>query len=96
MVKVIRYDQSNQNIEALKGRYGNSGESWGSVSVIRNVLFVIAYQGAVVTDYQLPACYDGFLTCSDGSIVQVTDSKLTLNLAPSVSAQGILKLTTDN
>lgn len=96
MVKVIRYDQSNQNIEALKGRYGSSGEDWGSVSVIRNVLFVIAYTGAVVTDYALPECYDGFLTCSDGSIVPVIDSKLTLNLAPSVSAQGILKLTTDN
>ena len=47
-------------------------------------------------DYPLPEVYDGFLICSDGTTVPVTNSTLNLALAPTVSAQGVLKLRRDN
>lgn len=95
-LKLVRYSQENMNVEGLKGKYGYDGQAWGSITVIKNVAFVIAYKGANVTDYMLPEVYDGFLICSDGSRVQVTDSKLTLALGAEVSAQGMLKLKKDN
>lgn len=95
-IKIIRYDESNQNIEGLKGKYGNIGFEWGYLTVVKNMLFIVAYKGAHVTDYVLPEVYDGFLICSDGLTVEVNDSKLTLALGPNVSAQGMLKLAKDN
>lgn len=95
-MQLVRYSQENQNIEALKGKYGSLGEDWGYTTVIKNLLFIIAFPGATVTDYELPEVYDGFLFCSDGSTVQITDSTLNLTLEPNVSAQGILKLRRDN
>ena len=92
MKELVRYSEQNQNVEALKGRYGVEGEEWGCVTVIKNVVFVIAYKGAKVTDFVLPEVYDGFLTCSDGTTVPVEDSKISLDLGSTVSAQGILQL----
>ena len=70
MIKLIRYDgEFNPNQEALKGRYGQRGEKFGSFIAVKNMLFIILYKGASVTDYELPAVYDGFLQCSDGSAV---------------------------
>lgn len=95
-MQIVRYSPENQNLEALKGRYGALGEDWGHTTVIKNLLFVIAFPGATVANYELPECYDGFLICSDGSTVQIENSKLNLALAPEVSAQGVLKLRRDN
>lgn len=95
-MQIVRYSPENQNIEALKGKYGSLGEDWGYTAVVKNILFVIAFAGATVDGYELPECYDGFLICSDGTTVPVTDSKLNLALAPNVSAQGVLKIRRDN
>lgn len=92
MKELIRYSEQNQNVEALKGKFGVSGEEWGCVTVIKNVVFVVAYKGAKVTGYTLPEVYDGFLTCSDGTAVPVEDSTITLDLGSTVSAQGFLQL----
>lgn len=95
-LKLIRFSKENQNIEALKGKFGYDGQTWGSVTVVKNVAMVVAYKGAKVVDYVLPEVYDGFLICSNGTIVPVVDSKFSLDLDADVSAQGILKLTKDN
>lgn len=92
MRELIRYSEQNQNVEALKGKYGVEGEEWGCVTVIKNVVFVIAYKGAKVVDYVLPEVYDGFLICSDGTTIPVENSRLSLDLGSTVSAQGYLQL----
>lgn len=94
--QLVRYSQENPNSEALKGKWGTVGENWGKVTVMKNVVCVIAYKGANVVEYKLPTVYDGFLICSDGTTVPVNDSTLTLSLAETVSAQGLLQLTKDN
>lgn len=95
-MKLIRYSQENQNIEALKGKYGYLGETWGSVTVFKNVLLVVANRGAKVSDYQLPEVYDGFLLTNEGNTINITNSKLNLDLGASECAQGVLKLVKDN
>ena len=92
MRELVRYSEQNQNVEALKGKYGVEGEEWGCVTVIKNVVFVVAYKGAKVVDYVLPEVYDGFLICSDGTTVPVENSRLSLDLGSTVSAQGFLQL----
>ena len=92
MKELVRYSEQNQNVEAIKGKYGVSGEEWGCITVIKNVVFVVAYKGAKVSDYTLPEVYDGFLTCSDGTAVPVENSTITLDLGSTVSAQGFLQL----
>lgn len=94
-VKIVRYSEENPNDEALKGKWGQLGDSWGVITVVKNLLVVVAFKGATV-DTELPEVYDGFLICSDGSTVQIENSKLNLALAPEVSAQGVLKLRRDN
>lgn len=95
-MKLIRYSQENPNIEALKGKYGYLGETWGSVTVFKNLLLVVANRGAKVSDYQLPEVYDGFLLTNEGNTINVTNSKLNLDLGASECAQGVLKLVKDN
>lgn len=97
MVKLIRYSQENRNAaEAFKGKWGFEGMETMCVTVIKNLVFVNAHKGAKVSGYRLPEVYDGFLICSDGSTVQINDSTIKLDLAPNVSAQGVLKLLSDN
>lgn len=95
-MELVRFSPENPNTEALKGKYGVVGEVWGKITVIKNVVFVVAYKGAKVDNFVLPEVYDGFLQCSDGSCVQINNSILTLNLAEGVTAHGILQLKTDN
>ena len=95
-MELVRFSPENQNAEALKGKFGVVGETWGKVTVIKNVVFVVVYKGAKVDGFVLPEVYDGFLQCSDGSCVQINNSTLTLNLAEGVTAHGILQLKTDN
>lgn len=97
MVKLIRYSQENRNAaEAFKGKWGFEGMETMCVTVMKNLVFVNAHKGAKVTGYRLPEVYDGFLICSDGSTVEVNDSTINLSLAANVSAQGVLKLLSDN
>lgn len=91
-IKVIRYDESNQNIEALKGQYGQYGDKKGSFTVVKNLLFVNLYSGAVYNNEKLPSVYDGFLTCSDGTIIEVKNSILNVKLDKGVTAFGVLVL----
>lgn len=91
-IKVIRYDESNQNIEALKGQYGQYGDKKGSFTVVKNLLFVNLYSGAVYNNEKLPTVYDGFLTCSDGTIIEVKNSILNVKLDKGVTAFGVLVL----
>lgn len=97
MIQLVRFSVQNPNWEkALEGKFGKLGEDWGSITVVKNILYVVAYKGAKVTDYVLPEVYDGFLMCSDGTVVPVNDSKFTLDLPEAVSAMGILQLKKDN
>lgn len=97
MIQLVRYSEQNPNWQkALEGKWGKAGETWGSVTVLKNILYVIAYKGAKVTDFVLPEVYDGFLICSNGTVVPVNESKFTLDLPDSVSAMGILQLKKDN
>lgn len=97
MVKLIRYSQENRNAaEAFKGKWGFEGMETMCVTVIKNLVFVNAHKGAKVSGYKLPEVYDGFLICSDGSMVEVNDSTINLSLSDNVSAQGVLKLLSDN
>ena len=91
-IKVIRYDESNQNIEALKGQWGQYGDKKGSFTVVKNLLFVNLYSGAVYKNEKLPSVYDGFLTCSDGTIIEVKNSVLNAKLDKGVTAFGVLVL----
>lgn len=95
-MELVRFSPENQNAEALKGKFGVVGETWGKITVVKNVVFVVAYKGAKVDSFMLPEVYDGFLQCSDGSCVQINNSTLTLNLAEGVTAHGILQLKADN
>ena len=97
MVKLIRYSQENRNAaEAFKGKWGFEGMETMCVTIMKNLVFVNAHKGAKVTGYRLPEVYDGFLICSDGSTVEVNDSTINLSLADNVSAQGVLKILSDN
>lgn len=91
-IKVIRYDESNQNIEALKGQWAQYGDKKGSFTVVKNLLFVNLYSGAVYNNEKLPTVYDGFLTCSDGTIIEVKNSILNAKLDKGVTAFGVLVL----
>lgn len=96
MKELVRFSKENMNLtEALKGKWGSEGYGDVFLTVLKNVLLVVALPGAVA-DIDLPEVYDGFLVCSDGSTLPVTDSKLTISLGTGTSAQGILKLVNDN
>lgn len=91
-VKIIRYDESNKNIEGLKGTYGQLGEKNAAFTVIKNLLFVNLHKGAKYTDAKLPSVYDGFIQLSNGQRIIVTDSTLNCNLPSNVTGFGVLVL----
>lgn len=91
-VKIIRYDESNKNLEALKGQYGQLGDGKAVFTVIKNLLFVNLFGGAKYDNLKLPTVYDGFIQCSDGTIIQIKDSILTCNLTNDVNGFGVLVL----
>lgn len=91
-IKIIRYDSSNENIEAIKGQYGQLGDKNATFTVIKNLLVINLLGGAKYTDEKLPTCYDGFIQCSDGTRIQIKDSTLTCNLGSNISGFGILVL----
>ena len=91
-VKIIRYDESNKNLEALKGQYGQLGDGKAVFTVIKNLLFVNLFDGAKYDNLKLPTVYDGFIQCSNGTTIQIKDSILTCNLSNDVNGFGVLVL----
>jgi hypothetical protein len=88
-IKIVRYDESNKNIEALKGQYGQLGKKDATFTVIKNLLIINLLNGAQYDGVKLPECYDGFIQCSNGSRIQVKDSTLTCSLPSDVNGFGI-------
>lgn len=88
-IKSIRYSEENENIEALKGIWGQQGDKNAVFTIVKNLLIVNLMPNAKYTDLKLPSVYDGFIQCSDGSIIQVKDSTLTCSLPSDVNGFGI-------
>lgn len=91
-VKVIRYDESNKNIEALKGQYGQLGDSKATFTIIKNLLFINLQGGAKYQDAKLPTVYDGFIQLSNGGRVAIKDSTLNCDIPNNVNGFGVLVL----
>ena len=91
-IKIVRYDEANQNIEAVKGQWGQLGKKDAVFTVVKNLLFVNLMDGARYTDTKLPEVYDGFVQCSDGTRIQIKDSTLTCSLPSGVNGFGVLVL----
>lgn len=90
-LKIVRYDEGNQNLEGLKGKYGQTANSSYSVTVLKNIMFINLYKGASV-ELKLPGVRDGFLITSKSRVVEVTDSVLKCTLEKDESAFGQLVL----
>lgn len=91
-IKPIRYDEANKNVEAIKGNYAQRGEKSYAVTIIKNTMFIVLYNGAKVSDVRLPTIYDGFLMTNKGRRIQVTNSTLNVSLAADENAQGTFML----
>ncbi len=91
-LNIIRFDSTNENIEALKGQYAQYSDGQGVFTIIKNVLFIQLLNGASYNELRLPVVYNGFLICSDGSTIEIKDSTLTCELSKDVNAQGQLIL----
>lgn len=93
-LKSIRLSEENKNLyEAVRGQWGQSGDKYATFTVIKNLLFINLHVGAVYDSAKLPfVCYDGFLTCSDGTIIEVKNSILNAKLSKGVTAFGVLVL----
>lgn len=92
MLQMIRYDESNKNLEALKGNYGQDGQKSYSLHLIKNVLFIQLYDGCKVENVQLPTVHDGFLRTNKNRTIQIRDSKLSASLASDENAAGFVVL----
>ena len=91
-VKIVRYDESNQNIEALKGQYGQLGDSKAVFTILKNLLIINLLPGAKYDGVKLPSVYDGFIQLYNGTRIQIKDIILTCNLSNNVNGYGILVL----
>lgn len=90
-IKIIRYDESNPNVEALKGQYGQYGDISYSLTIIKNQLFINLYEGCNIS-ITLPNVHNGFITTSKNRIIKIKDSILTAKLDTDESASGVLTL----
>ena len=90
-IKIIRYDESNRNIEAIKGQYGQYGDTSYSLTIIKNLLFISLYEGCNIS-ITLPNVHNGFITTSKNRIIKIKDSILTAKLDTDESASGVLTL----
>ena len=88
-IKSIRYSEENENIEALKGIWGQQGDKNAVFTIVKNLLIVNLMPNAKYTDLKLPSVYPGFIQCSNGSRIQVKDSTLTCSLPSDVNGFGI-------
>ena len=88
-LKIIRFDESNQNIE---GQWAQCSDGKGVFTIVKNILFITLLPNTKYDKLVLPQCHDGFLICSNGNIIQIKDSKLTCSLDKNTTAQGQLIL----
>ncbi|MBQ1294694.1 MAG: hypothetical protein IIY21_11685 [Clostridiales bacterium] len=91
-VKIVRYDESNKNIEALKGQWGQLGTKNAVFTIIKNLLIVNLMPNAKYDNVKLPTVYDGFIQLSNGQRIDIKDSTLTCSLDNSTNGFGILVL----
>lgn len=91
-VKIIRYDEANQNIEGIKGQYGQLGDSKATFTIIKNLLIINLQSGAKYVNEKLPTVYDGFVQLSNGQRIKITNSTLNCNIPKDVTGFGILVL----
>lgn len=91
-VKIIRYDESNKNIEALKGQWAQLGTKNAVFTIVKNLLIVNLMPNAKYDNVKLPTCYDGFVQLSNGQRIVIKDSTLTCSLDNSTNGFGILVL----
>lgn len=90
-IKLIRYDEMNQNEEALKGKYGQVGNKNYTLTAIKNLLFINLYKGCII-GITLPEVYDSFIMTSKGRVIEINDSKLTASLDDNETASGFAVL----
>ena len=95
-VKIIRYDDSNKNIEALKGQWAQLGTKNAVFTIIKNLLIVNLMPNAKYDNVKLPTVYDGFIQLSNGQRIDIKDSALTCSLDNSTNGFGILVLKKKN
>lgn len=91
-VKIIRYDESNKNIEALKGQWGQLGTKNAVFTIVKNLLIVNLMPNAKYDNVKLPTVYDGFIQLSNGQRIDIKDSTLTCSLDNTTNGFGILVL----
>jgi hypothetical protein len=91
-VKIVRYDESNKNIEALKGQWGQLGTKNAVFTIVKNLLIVNLMPNAKYDNVKLPTVYDGFIQLSNGQRIDIKDSTLTCSLDNSTNGFGILVL----
>lgn len=91
MIKEIKYSEYDQNIQALTGKYGYDGQKNFSVTIIKNIVYIVCKKGCKC-DYQLPSVYDGFLQTSKNRQIEITNNRMTVSLDNDESAFGILEL----
>jgi hypothetical protein len=91
-VKIIRYDESNKNIEALKGQWGQLGTKNAVFTIVKNLLIVNLMPNAKYDNVKLPTVYDGFIQLSNGQRIDIKDSTLSCSLDNSTNGFGILVL----
>ena len=91
-VKIVRYDESNNNIEALKGQWGQLGTKNAVFTIVKNLLIVNLMPNAKYDNVKLPTVYDGFIQLSNGQRIDIKDSTLTCSLDNSTNGFGILVL----
>jgi hypothetical protein len=91
-VKIVRYDESNKNIEALKGQWGQLGTKNAVFTIVKNLLIVNLMPNAKYDSVKLPTVYDGFIQLSNGQRIDIKDSTLSCSLDNSTNGFGILVL----
>ena len=91
MIKEIKYSEYDQNIQALTGKYGYDGQKNFSVTIIKNIVYIVCKKGCN-DNYQLPSVYDGFLQTSKNRQIEITNNQMTVLLDNDESAFGILEL----
>lgn len=92
MIKEIKYSEYDPNIQALIGKYGYDGQKNFSVTIVKNIVYIVCKKGCKESNYQLPSVYDGFLQTSKNRQIEITNNRMTVSLDNDESAFGILEL----
>jgi hypothetical protein len=91
-IKIIRYDESNTNVEALKGQYAQYGDKNATFTILKNLLFINLHANCKYDEVKLPTVFDGFIQLSNGQRINITDSTLKCSLDSTTTGFGVLVL----